>query len=94
MDGFVSYDTLLGKLLLISIAVFVLWISYLMGTIIRIYHVRRRMRDYRRFVRSTYVRFGNPGSAHDHALFSQRGGSLQSSAERLASAQILSADFA
>ena len=34
------------------------------------------------------------GSAHDHALFSQRGGSLQSSAERLASAQILSADFA
>ena len=60
MDGFVSYDTLLGKLLLISIAVFVLWISYLMGTIIRIYHVRRRMRDYRRFVRSTYVRFGNP----------------------------------
>ena len=93
MDGFVSYDTLLGKLLLISIAVFVLWISYLMGTIIRIYHVRRRMRDYRRFVRSTYVRFGNPVPPMIMRYF-LKGGSLQSSAERLASAQILSADFA
>ena len=72
MDGFVSYDTLLGKLLLISIAVFVLWISYLMGTIIRIYHVRRRMRDYRRFVRSTYVRFGNPVPPMIMRYFSKR----------------------